>query len=45
MTNSTSSSEAGDGEAALALIASEDPAVILLDLNMPSRTRHRSYRL
>ena len=28
-------SEAGDGEAALALIASEDPAVILLDLNMP----------
>jgi DNA-binding NarL/FixJ family response regulator len=33
-------SEAGDGEAALALIASEEPAVILLDLNMPRLDGH-----
>src|SRR5207249_11572746 len=33
-------SEAGDGEAALALIASEEPAVVLLDLNMPRLDGH-----
>jgi two-component system, NarL family, nitrate/nitrite response regulator NarL len=33
-------SEAGDGEAALALIDSEDPAVVLLDLNMPRLDGH-----
>ena len=38
-------SEAGDGEAALALIASEDPAVILLDLNMPRLDGHAVARL
>ena len=38
-------SEAGDGEAALALIASEEPAVILLDLNMPRLDGHAVARL
>ncbi len=38
-------SEAGDGEAALALIASEDPAVVLLDLNMPRLDGHAVARL
>jgi DNA-binding NarL/FixJ family response regulator len=33
-------SEAGDGEAALALIASEEPDVVLLDLNMPRLDGH-----
>jgi DNA-binding NarL/FixJ family response regulator len=33
-------SEAGDGEAALALIASEEPSVVLLDLNMPRLDGH-----
>jgi DNA-binding NarL/FixJ family response regulator len=33
-------SEAGDGEAALALIAAEEPAVVLLDLNMPRLDGH-----
>ena len=33
-------SEAGDGEAALALIASEKPAVVLLDLKMPRLDGH-----
>ena len=38
-------SEAGDGEAALALIASEDPSVVLLDLNMPRLDGHAVARL
>jgi DNA-binding NarL/FixJ family response regulator len=38
-------SEAGDGEAALALIDSEDPAVVLLDLNMPRLDGHAVARL
>jgi CheY-like chemotaxis protein len=38
-------SEAADGEAALALIASEDPAVVLLDLNMPRLDGHAVARL
>jgi DNA-binding NarL/FixJ family response regulator len=38
-------SEAGDGEAALALVASEDPSVVLLDLNMPRLDGHAVARL
>ena len=38
-------SEAGDGEAALALIDSEDPSVVLLDLNMPRLDGHAVARL
>jgi DNA-binding NarL/FixJ family response regulator len=38
-------SEAGDGEAALALIGSEDPSVVLLDLNMPRLDGHTVVRL
>ena len=38
-------SEAGDGDAALALIASEEPAVVLLDLNMPRLDGHAVARL
>ena len=38
-------SEAGDGEAALALIASEEPSVVLLDLNMPRLDGHAVARL
>jgi DNA-binding NarL/FixJ family response regulator len=38
-------SEAGDGEAALALVASEGPAVVLLDLNMPRLGGHAVARL
>jgi DNA-binding NarL/FixJ family response regulator len=38
-------SEAGDGEAALALIASEDPSVVLLDLKMPRLDGHAVARL
>ena len=38
-------SEAGDGEAALALIDSEAPAVVLLDLNMPRLDGHAVARL
>jgi DNA-binding NarL/FixJ family response regulator len=38
-------SEAGDGEAALALIAAENPAVVLLDLNMPRLDGHAVARL
>ena len=37
--------EAGHGEAALALIASEDPSVVLLDLNMPRLDGHAVARL
>jgi DNA-binding NarL/FixJ family response regulator len=33
-------SEAGDGEAALAVIAAEEPAVVLLDLTMPRLDGH-----
>ena len=38
-------SEAGDGEAARALIAAEQPAVVLLDLNMPRLDGHAVARL
>jgi DNA-binding NarL/FixJ family response regulator len=38
-------SEAGDGEAALALIGSENPSVVLLDLNMPRLDGHAVARL
>ena len=38
-------SEAGDGEAALALIAAEQPSVVLLDLNMPRLDGHAVARL
>src|SRR5207237_7656961 len=34
-------SEAGDGEAGLARIAAEEPALVLLDLNMPRLDGHR----
>ncbi len=37
-------SEAGDGEAGLARIASEEPAVVLLDLNMPRLDGHAVLR-
>jgi len=37
-------SEAGDGEAGLARIASEKPAVVLLDLNMPRLDGHAVLR-
>jgi DNA-binding NarL/FixJ family response regulator len=37
-------SEAGDGEAGLARIASEQPAVVLLDLNMPRLDGHAVLR-
>ena len=38
-------SEAGDGEAGLERIASEEPAVVLLDLNMPGLHGHEVLRL
>jgi DNA-binding NarL/FixJ family response regulator len=38
-------SEAGDGEAALALIDSEDPSVVLLDQTMPRLDGHSVARL
>jgi len=38
-------SEAGDGEAGLARIAAEEPAVVLLDLNMPRLNGHGVLRL
>ena len=37
-------SEAGDGEAGLARIAAEEPALVLLDLNMPRLDGHRVLR-
>ena len=37
-------SEAGDGEAGLARIAAEQPAVVLLDLNMPRLDGHAVLR-
>jgi len=37
-------SEAGDGEAGLARIAAEEPALVLLDLNMPRLDGHAVLR-